>query len=43
MRQQMACGQIRAMPLLETILINHGLEHKEPISIKYFVGFAHFP
>ena len=40
--QEMAWCQVGAMLFLEPMLINHGLEHNEHISIKYFAGFAHF-
>jgi len=36
----MAWGQIGAMPFVEPMLINHGLEQNEQISLKYFAGFA---
>jgi len=41
--QEMARRQIDAMPFLISMLINHGLEYNEQISVKYFVGFAYFP
>jgi len=40
--QEMAWCQIGAKPFLEPKLINHGLEHNQPISVKYFALFAHF-
>jgi len=35
----MAWRQIGAKPFLDPMLINHGLEHKEQISVKYFARF----
>jgi len=40
--QEKTWSQISAKPFLEIMLINHGLEPIEQISIKYFAGFAHF-
>jgi len=39
----MALRQIGALPFLEPMLIYHGLEHNEQISVKYFARFAYFP
>jgi len=40
--QEMAWRQIGAKTFPERMLINHGLEHIEQISVKHIAGFAHF-